>query len=72
MAAESGSVLVVSNSAFPNIYDIAANYKNSKNKQVLKVEFNVDKNYFYIPTILALLCMICYFFLPILINPEKR
>lgn len=72
MAAESGSVLVVSNSAFPNIYDIAANYKNSKNKQVLKVEFNVDKNYFYIPTILALLCMICYFFLPIIINPEKR
>ncbi len=72
MAAESGSVLVVSNSAFPNIYDIAANYKNSKNKQVLKVEFNVDKNYFYIPAILALLCMICYFFLPIIINPEKQ
>ncbi|MNU89298.1 von Willebrand factor type A domain protein [compost metagenome] len=72
MAAESGSILVVSNSAFPNIYDIAANYKNTKNKQVMKVEFNVDKNYFYIPTILALLCMICYFFLPIIINPEKR
>ncbi len=72
MAAESGSALVVSNSAFPNIYDIAANYKNSKNKQVLKVEFDVDKNYFYIPAILALLCMICYFFLPIIINPEKR
>lgn len=72
MAAESGSTLVVSNSAFPNIYDIAANYKNTKNKQVMKVEFNVDKNYFYIPTILALLCMICYFFLPIIINPEKR
>lgn len=72
MAAESGSVLVVSNSAFPNIYDIAANYKNSKNKQLMKVEFNVDKNYFYIPATLALLCMICYFFLPILINPDKR
>lgn len=72
MASASGSVLVVSNSAFPNIYDIAANYKNSKNKQLMKVEFNVDKNYFYIPAILALLCMICYFFLPILINPDKR
>ncbi|MDR0802330.1 VWA domain-containing protein [Fluviicola sp.] len=72
MAAASGSILVVSNSAFPNIYNIAANYKNTKNKQVMKVEFNVDKNYFYIPAILALFCMICYFFLPILIKPEKR
>jgi Ca-activated chloride channel homolog len=71
MAAASGSILVTSDSPFPNIYDIAANYKNSKNKQVLKVEFKVDKNYFYIPTILALLCMICYFFLPIIINPNK-
>ncbi len=71
MASESGSILVTSDSPFPNIYDIATNYKNTKNKQVMKVEFNVDKNYFYIPTILALLCMICYFFLPILINPNK-
>lgn len=71
MAGASGSILVTSDSPFPNIYDIAANYKNTKNKQVLKVEFKVDKNYFYIPTILALLCMICYFFLPIIINPDK-
>jgi Ca-activated chloride channel family protein len=71
MAGESGSILVTSDSPFPNIYDIATNYKNTKNKQVMKVEFKVDKNYFYIPTILALLCMICYFFLPILINPNK-
>lgn len=71
MAGESGSILVTSDSPFPNIYDIAANYKNTKNKQVLKVEFKVDKNYFYVPAILALLCMICYFFLPIIINPDK-
>jgi Ca-activated chloride channel family protein len=71
MAAASGSILVTSDSPFPNIYDIATKYKNSKNKQVLKVEFKVDKNYFYIPTTLALLCMICYFFLPIIINPNK-
>lgn len=71
MASASRSILVTSDSPFPNIYDIAANYKNSKNKQVLKVEFKVDKNYFYIPTTLALLCMICYFFLPIIINPNK-
>lgn len=71
MAGESGSILVTSDSPFPNIYDIATNYKNTKNKQVMKVEFKVDKNYFYIPTILALLCMICYFFLPIIINPHK-
>ncbi len=71
MASVSGSILVTSDSPFPNIYDIASNYKNSKNKQVLKVEFKVDKNYFYIPTTLALLCMICYFFLPIIINPNK-
>jgi Ca-activated chloride channel family protein len=71
MASESGSILVTSDSPFPNIYDIATNYKNTKNKQVMKVEFNVDKNYFYIPTILALLCMICYFFLPIFIHSNK-
>lgn len=71
MASESGSILVTSDSPFPNIYDIATNYKNTKNKQVMKVEFNVDKNYFYVPTILALLCMICYFFLPILIRSNK-
>ncbi len=71
MAGESGSILVTSDSPFPNIYDIATNYKNTKNKQVLKVEFKVDKNYFYIPAILALLSMICYFFLPIIINPDK-
>lgn len=71
MASESGSILVTSDSPFPNIYDISTNYKNTKNKQVMKVEFNVDKNYFYIPTILALLCMICYFFLPIIIHPDK-
>lgn len=71
MASESGSILVTSDSPFPNIYDIATNYKNTKNKQVMKVEFKVDKNYFYVPTILALLCMICYFFLPIIINPNK-
>ena len=71
MASASGSVLVTSDSPFPNIYDIATNYKNSKNKQVLKVEFKVDKNYFYIPASLALLCMICYFFLPIIINSNK-
>ncbi|MNK12819.1 von Willebrand factor type A domain protein [compost metagenome] len=71
MASESGSILVTSDSPFPNVYDIAANYKNSKNKQVMKVEFNVDKNYFYVPATLALLCMICYFFLPIIINPNK-
>lgn len=71
MAGESGSILVTSDSPFPNIYDIATNYKNTKNKQVLKVEFKVDKNYFYVPAILALLCMICYFFLPIIINPDK-
>jgi Ca-activated chloride channel homolog len=71
MAAESGSVLVTSDSPFPNIYDIAANYKNTKNKQVMQVEFKVDKNYFYIPAILAFFSMICYFFLPIIVNPEK-
>lgn len=71
MASASGSILVTSDSPFPNIYDIATNYKNAKNKQVLKVEFKVDKNYFYIPATLALLCMICYFFLPIIINPDK-
>jgi Ca-activated chloride channel homolog len=71
MAGESGSILVTSNSPFPNIYDIATNYRNTKNKQVMKVEFQVDKNYFYIPAIIALLCMICYFFLPIIINPNK-
>ncbi|WP_343634616.1 VWA domain-containing protein [Fluviicola sp.] len=71
MASASGSILVTSDSPFPNIYDIATNYKNAKNKQVMKVEFKVDKNYFYIPATLALLCMICYFFLPIIINPDK-
>lgn len=71
MAGESGSILVTSDSPFPNIYDIATNYRNTKNKQVMKVEFQVDKNYFYIPAIIALLCMICYFFLPIIINPNK-
>jgi Ca-activated chloride channel homolog len=71
MANESGSILVTSDSPFPNIYDIATNYKNTKNKQIMKVEFNVDKNYFYVPTLLALLCMISYFFLPILIRSNK-
>jgi Ca-activated chloride channel family protein len=71
MAGESGSILVTSDSPFPNIFDIATNFKNSENKQLMKVEFKVDKNYFYIPAILALLSMICYFFLPILINPRK-
>lgn len=71
MASESGSILVTSDSPFPNIYDIATSYKNSKNKQLMKVEFKVDKDYFYIPAVLALLAMICYFFLPILINPKK-
>ena len=71
MASESGSILVTSNSPFPNIYDIATNYKNSKNKQLMKVEFKVDKNYFYVPAILALLSMICYFFLPIFIHSNK-
>lgn len=71
MASESNSILVTSDSPFPNIYDIATNYKNTKNKQVMKMEFKVDKNYFYIPAVLALFCMICYFFLPIIINPDR-
>lgn len=72
MAAVSGSKLLVSDQEFPTIIELVSEFKNTKHKQSLKVEFNVEYNYFFIPSIFALICLLLYFFLPFFINPENR
>jgi Ca-activated chloride channel family protein len=64
MATDAGSILVLSDTEFPNVYDIATNFKNSANKQVKKIEFNVEKNYYFVPSLLAIGSLLIYLFLP--------
>lgn len=68
MAAKSGATLVVSDNEFPNIIDIATNFKNSKNKVVKKLEFKVEQNFYFVPSLLAIFSLIIYLFLPQMIK----
>lgn len=72
MAAVSASKLLVSDQEFPTIIELVSAFKNVKHKQSLKVEFNVEHNYFFIPSLFALVCMLLYYFLPFFINQDNK
>lgn len=70
MANEAGGSLVISDKEFPNVYEIATGFKNSSNKQVKKIEFKVEQNFYFVPSLLAIALLIIYLFLPQLIKEE--
>lgn len=70
MASKSGARIVFSDNEFPNILDIAAGFKNSKNKVVKKLEFKVEKNFYFVPSLLAIFSLVVYLFLPQLIKED--
>lgn len=72
MASASGSKLVVSDSEFPTMVELVSDFKNTKHKQSVQVTFQVAYNYFFIPCIMALICMLMYFFLPYFTNSEIK
>lgn len=70
MASESGADLVVSSSAFPDMTSVARTFSNAKNKSVKSIEFNVDKNYYQVPLVIAIILFVAYLFLPFLFTEK--
>ena len=70
MASEAGGTLETSDSEFPNILRIASGFKQSKHKVVKKLEFKVEKNFYFVPSSLALFSLLVYLFLPQLIKED--
>ncbi len=72
MASQSGAELLVSSSAFPDMTSVARTFTNTKNKTVKSIEFNVDKNYYQIPLLIAIILFIGYLFLPYLFTEKME
>jgi len=68
MASNSGGSVSFSSSGFPDLRELVKEFNSSKNKTIKEVSFDVAKNYYYIPLILAIACFILYLFLPHLVN----
>ena len=49
---------------------VARTFSSAKNKSVKSIEFNVDKNYYQVPLVIAIVLFIAYLFLPFLFTEK--
>lgn len=68
MAGEAGATLEISLSDFPDMRGVISRFKNSKNHTLKEMEFDVQKNYYQLPLLAAILFLMAFLVLPLFRN----
>jgi Ca-activated chloride channel family protein len=63
MASATGSQYEISSSVFPPVFNFITQLKQVKSKSS-GVDFEVSKHYYTIPTLIAIFCLLAYYFIP--------